>query len=188
MKILKKNNLNSIVTIMHTWLAYLIATLAIVAVAYIPSRQTSKQTDSPWYKCIRPSITPPNIVFPIVWTILYALIAYVLANVLLMPNGSTRSKLVSLIAINLTLNVFWTFAYFGHQNVGIALLVIVSLVATNLSIASMLWKTPLYYPFLPYVLWVMFATLLNGLSMLNVQNCKSLLGSQQKQITTDQNT
>ena len=50
----------------------LLACLAIVYfVAFIGSIFTTPKTNSEWYQSIKPAITPPNWVFPVVWNILF---------------------------------------------------------------------------------------------------------------------
>lgn len=159
---------------MNPILAYLIAFAVVALVAFMPSR-TMTETRSPWYQCIRPSITPPNIVFPIVWSILYILIAVSLANAFLLPASTGKMWLLVGFAINLALNLAWTFLYFKKRNIKGALAVIVLLWLTiawiytaSYRLHTRKWKAHIL---MPYLLWVAFASVLNGLSILKEKEC-----------------
>jgi tryptophan-rich sensory protein len=60
----------------------LISAFSIILTSYIGSIFTRKNVNTKWYDCIKPIITPPNYVFPIVWTILYILLFFVFKNIL----------------------------------------------------------------------------------------------------------
>lgn len=160
-----------------TILAYLVAFGILVIVAILPSK-TMTATKSKWYECIKPKITPPNIVFPIAWTILYILIAVSLANAFLLPFSSGQMILLVGFAINLILNVTWSFLYFGKRNIVGSLVVIILLWASIVWIFIMSymlhtakWKA---YILLPYLLWVSFATVLNTMSLPMAVECSDL--------------
>lgn len=142
---------------------YITAFLIITVVALLPS-QTMKSTKSEWYKCIRPAITPPNFVFPIVWTFLYILIAIVLAHAI----KARHQTLLLFFAVNLALNVLWSFLYFGSKRVALAFVVLLTILATGIVIFYLSWSLlPKWvtWLFLPYLLWLAFAGVLNGLSL-----------------------
>jgi tryptophan-rich sensory protein len=156
---------------MDTYLAYIIAFLTVFIVQVIPSG-TMKTVKSPWYQCIRPSITPPNFVFPIVWTTLYILIAIALAQTLMRKKSwksfSSIDVLLLLYAFNLILNVLWSFAYFGNKDVFLALVILILMVISTVAILKYtydLLPSWVVYILLPYFLWTCFAGVLNTLSL-----------------------
>lgn len=158
---------------MNKVIAYVIAFTIVTVVAILPS-STMRTTKSDWYKCIKPTLTPPNFVFPIVWTILYILIAIVLANQIYTPHKKYSFIIYLLFAANLTLNVLWSFAYFGRRNIKIAFVIILLIIISASCIMAFLpYKDQLL--FFPYLVWLLFATLLNGISLLYEKNCKTLL-------------
>ena len=55
------------------WKVLIISLIIVYAVAFIGSIFTSANTNSDWYQSIKPALTPPNFVFPIVWNILFFL-------------------------------------------------------------------------------------------------------------------
>ena len=60
----------------------IISSIAIISTAFIGSQFTKSNVNIQWYECIKPNITPPKYIFPIVWTILYILLAIILKNIL----------------------------------------------------------------------------------------------------------
>lgn len=161
---------------MKPWLAYLFATLVVTITALLPSNVMSS-TKSTWYDCIKPSITPPNFVFPIVWSILYIMIAIALAQTLLLPSSTTRNLLLVVFGVNLLLNVLWSYAYFGWRNMLLSMAIIIILWATIIIIVVQSFKVhPKWvgYILLPYLFWVSFATILNGISLSKASECAML--------------
>lgn len=133
---------------------------------------------SEWYTCIKPSFTPPSYVFPIVWTALYIMIALSFAKVLQSQVSTERYYLIiGAFIVNLLLNIAWTWAYFGARNAKLALAIIALLWISI--IALIIWVHPIYptaaYLLIPYLLWVTFASLLNGASALKETSCAQLL-------------
>ncbi|HMF67129.1 MAG TPA: TspO/MBR family protein, partial [Phyllobacterium sp.] len=64
----------------------------------------------------------------------------------------------------LGLNFLWSPAFFGFQQMGLALVVIVLLLVTIIGFIKVTWNTELISALLlvPYLLWVAFAALLNA--------------------------
>jgi benzodiazapine receptor len=120
-----------------------------------------------WYAgLVKPSFNPPNWVFAPVWTVLYILIAIagwrVWDHELTVPQQFWWAQLV--------LNFLWSPTFFGLQQMGLALVVIVLLLLAILGFILASWKSEQTSAllFLPYLVWVAFATLLNAsLWMLN---------------------
>ena len=107
-------------------------------------------------------LTPPGIVFPIVWTILYALMGISLARIWLAPDSPERTRGLSLFLFQLIFNFFWSFFFFNMQAFFFSLLwIIVLWVLIGLMICSF-YKTDTLAAWLqvPYFLWVTFATYL----------------------------
>jgi benzodiazapine receptor len=149
--------------------SYLISIITILAVLYIPNATTMQSVNSAWYTCIKPTITPPKFIFPIVWTILYIFIAISLAETLIAKTSYNRSLLLFFHVWNLILNIAWSLVYFGNQDVVLALFIIFNMIIATIFI---LYYTTLVLPLwvfwllLPYLAWLYFACLLNFLSTL----------------------
>lgn len=146
----------------------LIICLAVVyAVALAGSLFTSGNTNSEWYESVRPAITPPNWIFPVVWNVLFFLIALSLYFAWVNSKKDKKRKIALVFGINFALNILWSVFYFGMQNPLFAFYEIFFLEA---SIAAMIYTTykiekKSAYLLVPYFLWVGFAIVLNYLSI-----------------------
>lgn len=152
-------------------LKVLIVCLIIVyLVAFLGSLFTSPNTgpDSEWYQSTRPSITPPNWVFPVVWNVLFFLIAVSLYLSWTNTGSSKKKKTIAWVfGINLFVNFLWSVLYFGLKNPAFAF---IDLIAIWFSILGMIYITYKInkissYLLIPYFLWVSFAGVLNYLSI-----------------------
>ena len=138
--------------------ASLIVFLLLVAAAALVGTQF-KPGD--WYAgLIKPAWTPPNWVFGPVWTTLYVMIA--LAGWLVWRSGE-RGLAVAAWGVALVLNASWSWLFFGRQAIGLALLDIVALWCAIVAFTQAArTKTPVAsLMFVPYLLWVSYATALN---------------------------
>jgi translocator protein len=115
-----------------------------------------------WYaSLVKPSFNPPNWIFGPVWTILYFMIA--IAGWMLWQNNR-KSLAMKLWFLALGLNFLWSPSFFGAEKIGLALVVILSLLVTILGYLATSWtiNRRAALLFLPYLAWVSFASLLNG--------------------------
>lgn len=117
----------------------------------------------PWYVALqKPSWTPPNWLFGPVWTVLYIGIA--VAGWLVWTSKSpAKAKALLFWAVQLLLNGLWSYLFFGLQQPGLALVdIVLLLIAIVLFIAHARPANPIAaWLFVPYGLWVAFATALN---------------------------
>jgi len=117
-----------------------------------------------WYPTLaKPAWTPPNLAFPIAWTILYVLMGIAAALAWSAAGPGRRVQPMSAFAVQLALNVLWTLLFFGLQNplYGLVdiLLLLAAIIATMLAFRRVSpWAAALL---LPYLLWVAYATTLN---------------------------
>ena len=112
---------------------------------------------------IKPPLSPPGIVFPIVWSILFALMGVGAARIYLSPASNARSRALGIFLLQLAFNFFWSIIFFNLQNFGLALLWLVVLWVLILwTIKSFHAIDPLSaWLQIPYLLWVTFAAYLN---------------------------
>lgn len=147
----------------------LIVSLAIVyLVALIGSIFTTNAVKSNWYQLIKPSITPPNYVFPIVWSILFFLIAISLYISWTKADKKQNNNIILVYSINFLLNIMWSAFYFGMKNPLIAFFDIIALLVSIIAMISVSYKIDkkTAYLLVPYLLWVAFATILNLLTII----------------------
>jgi tryptophan-rich sensory protein len=114
-----------------------------------------------WYAGLaKPAWTPPNSVFPIVWPILYVLIA-ISGWLVWLAAGWSAALLIWF--LQLALNASWSWWMFGQHHIFAALVTIAGiwLAITAYVIAAQRWSRAAAVLFLPYWAWVTFAAALN---------------------------
>lgn len=116
-----------------------------------------------WYRALnKPTWTPPDWVFPVVWTTLYACIAYAATRVAMAPSlGATLA--LALWAVQMTLNGLWTPVFFGLRRIRAGMLVLSLLWLAVAATLVALWRVDVIAGllFVPYLVWVSIAGALN---------------------------
>jgi translocator protein len=115
-----------------------------------------------WYaQLAKPAFNPPGWVFGPVWTVLYVLIAVVGWRVWQRDRDGWPMKLWW---IQLAANFLWSPVFFAAHQIGLALLVILVLLAAILAFVASAWRQDRVaaWLFVPYAAWVAFASVLNG--------------------------
>lgn len=115
-----------------------------------------------WYQQLaKPAWNPPNAVFAPVWTALYVAIA--VAGWLVWRRRSRMVPALHLWLAQLVLNWMWSFLFFGLHRPDLALIDVVLLLATIVAfiITAARHSAVASWLFVPYALWVAFATSLN---------------------------
>jgi len=109
------------------------------------------------------ALTPPNIVFPIVWTFLYATLVIAFDLVL---NHEEKQKIrpaAQVFTLNLFLQAVWTYVFFynAYFLVGFAVLVVLDFVTMAMIKIFYAMDKKAGILLIPYMLWLLFATYLN---------------------------
>jgi translocator protein len=124
-------------------------------------------TGKMWYRTLNlPTITPPDWIFGVVWTTIYILTAICVYRVWNDARfASQRTWLVILFAINLILNIGWSYIFFQLHMILGALLLSIALEILTLALFTTIFQTSQWLSLLllPYVLWGGFAIYLNYL-------------------------
>lgn len=109
----------------------------------------------------QPPFAPPGWLFPVMWSILYALMG--VSAYLIWESGNTRRKgAIILYGAQLFANFLWTPVFFGLKSLkGATVVVVIMLILITAMIISFLRinKTAAYLN-IPYLLWTAFATYL----------------------------
>lgn len=110
----------------------------------------------------RPSITPPAIVFPIVWTILYILMG-ISSYLIYESQNSNKENALRIYALQLFFNFFWSIIFFGFSQYLFAFIWLLALIVILIIMIYEFYKiNPLAaYLQIPYLLWCIFAAYLN---------------------------
>lgn len=116
----------------------------------------------------QPPLSPPPILFPIVWGILYALMGISAARIYLSPPSPARSRGLNLFVMQLVLNFFWSLIFFNAQAFLLAFfwLLLLWLLVLWLLVLGMILVFRKVDPLagwlqIPYLLWLTFAAYLN---------------------------
>ena len=121
-------------------------------------------TDARWYRALdRPAWAPPGAVFGPVWITLYTLMGIAAWRVW-RSDAPTRRTALTWFAIQLVLNAAWTPVFFGAKSLGGGLVVILALLGCIVMMLAAYARISRLAAALtvPYLLWVGFATALNG--------------------------
>lgn len=117
----------------------------------------------------KPPLSPPGIVFPIVWSVLYLLMglaAYFLSN----ERNRKISSLLKIYWIQLILNALWPLVFWRLQAFELAAVIIIAILLLVVSLTVWAYKINKLSSFLliPYIIWLFFALYLNlGIAVLN---------------------
>ena len=125
----------------------------------------SRGSRDPWYRELdKPDFTPPDEVFPIVWTSLYALIAWSGWRVWCAAPSHYRTTALRLWISQLAANAKWSKLFFGQHRPIAALVDAVALEGTIFSYMNAARRVDraAASAFVPYAAWIAFATVLNA--------------------------
>lgn len=117
----------------------------------------------PWYASLsKPSWTPPNWAFPVVWGLLFALNAWA-GWMIWEAVGTSRPDVLGLYIGSLVLNAGWSFLFFGQKRMDRALVDVALLWLSLVAVVVLFWsiRPVAALPVVPYLLWVTIAAILN---------------------------
>ena len=147
----------------------LIGTALATAAAAVVGGNSSRDGVRTWYPNLRkPSYVPPNVVFPIAWTTLYADIALTSAAAIekFRADGQNGKAVAYTAALgtNLVLNAGWSWVFFGKRKLGPSVLVAGALAVSSADLARRAGQADvkLGVALAPYPLWCGFATVMSA--------------------------
>ncbi len=113
-------------------------------------------------------LSPPSYLFPVVWSILYTLtgIAYYIYR----KNNNDDYLTIKLYYIQLIFNYLWSIIFFilKLRILAVIWIIMLTIIIVYLMIRFYKEERISFYLFIPYILWVLFATYLNiGVVILN---------------------
>jgi benzodiazapine receptor len=112
----------------------------------------------------RPAWAPPQEAFGIVWPVLYGMIGFAAWKVWDVAGGLRPARVaLSLWAAQLVINAVWPGVFFGLNEFGVAIPVIVALALTVVATMRAFYRHDAVAAGLlgPYLLWILYATALN---------------------------
>ncbi|MFN3862757.1 MAG: TspO/MBR family protein [Erythrobacter sp.] len=139
-----------------------VATIAALCVAALGATVTDL---GPWYQALaKPTWNPPDVVFPMGWTLIYALITIsAITAWRAAPNAAVSEVVIGLFALNGFLNISWSLIFFRMQRPDWAF---IELIVLWLSIIALIiycgrFSRTAAALLVPYLAWVSFAGALN---------------------------
>ena len=117
-----------------------------------------------WYQTLaKPPLNPPDWLFAPTWITLYVMMAIAGWRVWMRSANTLRRIALATFAVQLTLNLVWSFIFLGAKSPGFAAIEIVFLWVSILATLVIFWCVDRFAGWLmfPYLLWVSFASYLN---------------------------
>ena len=152
------------------WKTYAFWILLTEAVGALSGFLTREGTEIYKETIVKPPLSPPAIVFPIAWAILYALMAIAVARTQLKRENVLRERCLLIYILQLAFNFCWSIYFFNLQAFGFAFLWLMVLWGLIIWMALTFRKVDRAAAWLivPYLIWVTFAAYLNaGVYLLN---------------------
>lgn len=148
---------------MNLYVKMAICVLLCVGLGMLSGFNTSSEING-WYSQVqKPSWNPPNWLFSPVWITLYILMG-ISAALVWHSNHFNKRKALTYFIIQFILNLAWSFIFFKLHEIGWAFAeIFVLLIMIVMTMAAFYKVRPLAaHLLIPYFLWVLFATCLNG--------------------------
>ena len=136
--------------------------IAVILAAVIGSLASTQANSDLWYISLNKSdLNPPSYVFGIVWPILYVL--------MMISAYLAHKRIYEIFIIQLVFNAAWSWLFFKFQMPLISLIDIYLLIVLNLYITILMYRENklAFILFIPYVLWISFASYLNLFIVIN---------------------
>ena len=150
-------------TMSKTWI--LPAVVAAIAASIVAALGATITDLGPWYQSLeKPSWNPPDVLFPVGWTIIFALnTAAIVSAWRAAPTPKVSDTIIGLFALNAFLNITWSMIFFRIQRPDWAFIEVLLLWLSILALVVYCgrYSRSSALLFMPYLLWVTFAGALN---------------------------
>ena len=142
---------------------YIIGVLISLTVGVLSALLTSGSMEIYGAMAMKPPLAPPGWLFPLVWSVLYALMGISAAMIWLSPKSRARDSGLNLYIAQLIVNFFWSLIFFNAQAYGFAAVWLILLWILVLLMILQFRKVNATAAVLqiPYLIWLTFAAYLN---------------------------
>ena len=143
------------------WALFLVP--AVLLLGFVSGRLGGDASD-PWFVALdKPAIFPPPAAFGVVWPILYTLMGFAAAMVCAAWGSRYRVPAILAFVLQLAVNLSWSPMFFGQHQITLALYIIAALDVALLITIILFWQVRrgAALLLLPYLGWILFATVLN---------------------------
>jgi tryptophan-rich sensory protein len=146
------------------WFKFIVSISLPLFVGGLSGFFTANEIDGWYATLIQPSFNPPNWLFAPVWTTLYITMGISFYIMWTLPKMRGRKQAYQIYFVQLILNFFWSILFFSAHQIGWAFVDILLMLLTISVMINYFRKfSPIAaYINIPYLLWVTFATILNG--------------------------
>ncbi len=144
------------------WALFIVPTVMLLG--FLSGQLSGSGAGSPWFQALeKPALFPPPATFGIVWSALYFMMGLSLAVVCAAWGSRLRGWAIVAFVIQFALNLAWSPAFFAMHDIVAALGVIIALDIVLIATVVLFFKVRKWAGvlLLPYLAWVLFATLLN---------------------------
>ncbi|MEV7180066.1 TspO/MBR family protein [Kitasatospora sp. NPDC093679] len=139
------------------------AAAAVMVASAATAASLAGDGDTAWYRGLaKPPWQPPPWAFAVVWTPLYASIAYAGGRALARTRGARRRRLAASLGMNLAVNASWSWLFFRLRRPRLAAAATVLLDISNADLVLCTARTDraAAWSLAPYTAWSLFATAL----------------------------
>lgn len=152
-------------------LKQLIFCIALPLILGVVSGLLTRNSMSAFDSLVKPPLSPPGWLFPVVWTILYAAMGFASYLVLRTDDNVTeRNRALAIYLLQLIVNVVWPLIFFVKEQYALAFIWLFLLWVLVLLTIILFYNIskPAAYIMIPYLAWVTFAAYLNlSIAILN---------------------
>lgn len=145
-------------------MSLIVTVVLFLVIGSLIGRVTQPSTNA-WYSLLsKSSLTPPSIVFPIVWSLLYTLLAGMGWFLWWHRSNPVIKKCLVLFVVQMVMNWAWSPLFFNLRLTGVAVFSLVVMVIINLILVTLLSRQGSRIALLlaPYLAWLGFATYLSA--------------------------
>lgn len=135
----------------------------ILLLGFTSARSVPVGSANRWYQAlVKPELTPPDLAFPIAWTVIYILIGLALAMIIHARGSKLRGPAIALFAAQMVVNLAWTPMFFGAHQIFWSLVNLAVMFTLTLATTIIFGRirTAAAVLMIPYLGWIVFATYL----------------------------
>ncbi len=147
-----------------SFIRWALFTVPLVLLLGFVAGRVGGDANSVWFQGLtKPTIFPAPMWFGIVWSILYAMMGLALALVCAAWGARGRTAAIIAFALQLAVNLAWPPVFFGLHEIRPALIILIVLDVLVLITIALFWRVRRVAALLllPYLAWILFATMLN---------------------------
>lgn len=148
---------------MQNILKFIYSIILVTLTAMVSGYFTRHGINAWYHSAIGNAFTPPDSVFPVVWSILYLLLAISFFLILRLKSNNETKDARRIFLSQLILQILWCFAFFYEGQLGVGLLIIVFMVWLAWKMLHFFAKLDhrTIYLLAPYLAWITYAAFLN---------------------------